>query len=93
MQPERQGFLDMRGRLSNSDYFRCCWLHTGDVGVRITDRIKDLFIVGGFNCYPTEIARLLANYPAVAQAAVLGMPDERLGEVTGPMWRQSWTFN
>jgi acyl-CoA synthetase (AMP-forming)/AMP-acid ligase II len=64
------------------------WLHTGDVGVldehgylRITDRIKDLFIVGGFNCYPAEIERLLANHPAVAQAAVIGMPDERLGEV------------
>jgi acyl-CoA synthetase (AMP-forming)/AMP-acid ligase II len=64
------------------------WLHTGDVGVldergylRITDRIKDVFIVGGFNCYPAEIERLLAEHPAVAQAAVIGVPDERLGEV------------
>jgi acyl-CoA synthetase (AMP-forming)/AMP-acid ligase II len=64
------------------------WLHTGDVGVldergylRITDRIKDVFIVGGFNCYPAEIEKLLAEHPAVAQVAVIGVPDERLGEV------------
>jgi len=64
------------------------WLHTGDVGVldargylRITDRLKDLFIVGGFNCYPTEIERLLANHPGVAQSAVIGVPDARMGEV------------
>ncbi len=64
------------------------WLHTGDVGVldehgylRITDRLKDVFIVGGFNCYPAEIERLLAEHPAIGQAAVIGIPDERLGEV------------
>lgn len=64
------------------------WLHTGDVGVldergylRITDRIKDVFIVGGFNCYPAEIERLLCEHPAIAQVAVIGVPDERLGEV------------
>ncbi len=64
------------------------WLHTGDVGVldergylRITDRLKDMFIVGGFNCYPAEIERLLMEHPAVAQAAVIGVADERLGEV------------
>ncbi len=64
------------------------WLHTGDVGVldergylRITDRMKDVFIVGGFNCYPAEIEKLLAEHPAVAQVAVIGIPDERLGEV------------
>jgi len=64
------------------------WLHTGDVGVldargylRITDRIKDVFIVGGFNCYPAEIEKLFAEHPAVAQVAVVGVPDERLGEV------------
>jgi len=64
------------------------WLHTGDVGVldergylRITDRMKDVFIVGGFNCYPAEIERLLAEHPAVGQVAVIGVADERLGEV------------
>jgi acyl-CoA synthetase (AMP-forming)/AMP-acid ligase II len=64
------------------------WLHTGDVGVldergylRITDRIKDVFIVGGFNCYPAEIEKLLSEHPAIAQVAVVGVPDERLGEV------------
>ena len=64
------------------------WLHTGDVGVldgdgglRITDRIKDMFIVGGFNAYPAEIEASLMEYPGVAQVAVVGVPDERLGEV------------
>ncbi len=64
------------------------WLHTGDVGVldergylRITDRITDVFIVGGFNCYPAEIEKLLCEHPAIAQAAVIGVPDARLGEV------------
>ena len=64
------------------------WLHTGDVGVmddegylRITDRKKDMFIVGGFNCYPAEIENLLSAHPAIAQAAVVGVPDERMGEV------------
>ena len=64
------------------------WLHTGDVGVldadgylRITDRKKDMFIVGGFNCYPAEIENIIASHPAVGQVAVVGAPDERLGEV------------
>jgi acyl-CoA synthetase (AMP-forming)/AMP-acid ligase II len=64
------------------------WLHTGDIGVmdargylRITDRIKDMFITGGFNCYPAEIENLLLTHEGVAQAAVIGIPDERLGEV------------
>jgi acyl-CoA synthetase (AMP-forming)/AMP-acid ligase II len=64
------------------------WLRTGDVGVmdergylRITDRKKDMFIVGGFNAYPAEIERVLLEHPALAQAAVVGAPDERLGEV------------
>lgn len=64
------------------------WLHTGDVGVldergylRITDRLKDMFIVGGFNCYPAEVERMLAEHPAIAQVAVVGVPDPRLGEV------------
>jgi acyl-CoA synthetase (AMP-forming)/AMP-acid ligase II len=64
------------------------WLHTGDIGVldeggnlRITDRLKDLFIVGGFNAYPAEIEQLLLRHPDLAQCAVVGVPDERLGEV------------
>ena len=64
------------------------WLHTGDVGVmnergyvRITDRKKDMFIVGGFNAYPAEVENLLLANEALAQVAVVGVPDERLGEV------------
>jgi len=64
------------------------WLHTGDIGVmdergylRITDRLKDMFITGGFNCYPAEIESILLGCPGVAQVAVIGIPDERLGEV------------
>jgi acyl-CoA synthetase (AMP-forming)/AMP-acid ligase II len=64
------------------------WLHTGDIGVldergnlRITDRLKDMYVVGGFNAYPAEIEQVLATHPAVAEAAVVGVPDERMGEV------------
>jgi acyl-CoA synthetase (AMP-forming)/AMP-acid ligase II len=64
------------------------WLHTGDVGtmdedgyVRITDRMKDMFISGGFNVYPAEVEKLLSAHPAVAMVAVIGVPDERMGEV------------
>jgi acyl-CoA synthetase (AMP-forming)/AMP-acid ligase II len=64
------------------------WLHTGDVGVldergyvRITGRKKDMFIVGGFNCYPAEIENILLGHPSIAQAAVVGVADDRLGEV------------
>ena len=64
------------------------WLKTGDIGVidgdgyiRITDRAKDMFIVGGFNCYPAEIEELILNNSNVAQVAVVGVPDARMGEV------------
>jgi HIP---CoA ligase len=64
------------------------WLHTGDIGTMdergylvITDRKKDMFITGGFNAYPAEIERLLLLNPAIAQVAVIGVPDERMGEV------------
>jgi acyl-CoA synthetase (AMP-forming)/AMP-acid ligase II len=64
------------------------WLHTGDLGnfddagrLRVVGRKKDMFIVGGFNAYPAEIEGFLLEHPAVAQAAVIGVPDERLGQV------------
>jgi acyl-CoA synthetase (AMP-forming)/AMP-acid ligase II len=64
------------------------WLRTGDLGVvddkgnlRIVGRAKDMFIVGGFNAYPAEIENALLRHPDVTQAAVIGVPDERLGEV------------
>ena len=64
------------------------WLRTGDLGeldesgrLRIVGRVKDMFIVGGFNAYPAEIENALLRHPAVQQAAVIGIPDQRLGEV------------
>ena len=64
------------------------WLRTGDIGLldaegylRITDRKKDVFIVGGFNCYPAEIEKIMLRHPAILQVAVTGEPDERMGEV------------
>lgn len=64
------------------------WLHTGDIGVMddrgylaITDRTKDMFIVGGFNAYPAEIENMLLSHPSIAQVAVVGVPDPRQGEV------------
>lgn len=64
------------------------WLHTGDIAImdergylRITDRIKDMFIMGGFNCYPAEIENLMFSSGKFAQVAVIGVPDDRMGEV------------
>ena len=64
------------------------WLHTGDVGVlddrgnlRITDRKKDMFIIGGFNAYPAEIENMISDHPAVSQVSIVGVPDDRMGEV------------
>jgi acyl-CoA synthetase (AMP-forming)/AMP-acid ligase II len=64
------------------------WYHTGDIAtldgdhyLNIVDRKKDMFIVGGFNAYPAEIERMLMDHPEVAQTAVVGVPDDRLGEV------------
>jgi acyl-CoA synthetase (AMP-forming)/AMP-acid ligase II len=88
-----RGYNVMRGYFEDEAETRAAidrdgWLHTGDVGVmdargylRITDRLKDMFIVGGFNCYPAEIENQLFAHPDVAQAAVIGIPDERMGEV------------
>lgn len=65
------------------------WLRTGDLGwigpdgyVRIAGRARDLVIVGGFNVYPAEIEHALIAHPGVREAAVVGVPDQRLGEVT-----------
>ena len=64
------------------------WLHTGDVGrvdaagyLTITDRLKDMYICGGFNVYPAEVEQVLARLDGVAESAVVGVPDGRLGEV------------
>jgi acyl-CoA synthetase (AMP-forming)/AMP-acid ligase II len=64
------------------------WLHTGDVGVldergflRITDRLKDMYVVGGFNAYPAEVEQVLRTHPALSDVSVVGAPDRRLGEV------------
>jgi acyl-CoA synthetase (AMP-forming)/AMP-acid ligase II len=88
-----RGFNVMHGYLDDPEETRKAvdaegWLHTGDIGVmdargylRITDRIKDMFIVGGFNCYPAEIENLMYGHGGIAQVAVVGIPDERQGEV------------
>ena len=88
-----RGFHIMQGYFQNPEATREAidaegWLHTGDVGrldeagnLIITDRLKDMFIVGGFNCYPAEIEAALIRHPAIAQVAVIGIADERMGEV------------
>jgi acyl-CoA synthetase (AMP-forming)/AMP-acid ligase II len=64
------------------------WLHTGDIGtmneqgfLKIVDRKKDMYIVGGFNAYPAEIEHMLRQHKDVVDVAVIGVPDERMGEV------------
>jgi acyl-CoA synthetase (AMP-forming)/AMP-acid ligase II len=64
------------------------WLHTGDIGtldpdgnLRITDRLKDMFVTGGFNAYPAEIEQAIGRHENVSEVAVMGVPDPRLGEV------------
>jgi acyl-CoA synthetase (AMP-forming)/AMP-acid ligase II len=88
-----RGYNLMRGYLDNPDATAETvdadgWLHTGDIAVLdpggnlvITDRIKDMYIVGGFNAYPAEIENTMNRHEAVAQVAVIGVPDARLGEV------------
>ena len=82
-----QGYLDDPG--STAEAFTADgWLRTGDVGeidangnLRITDRLKDMYITGGFNVYPAEIEQTLARLDGVVESAVIGVPDERMGEV------------
>ena len=64
------------------------WLHTGDIGtldeagnLAITDRLKDMYISGGFNVYPAEVEQALMRMDGVADVAVVGVPDERMGEI------------
>ncbi|MBE3002393.1 AMP-binding protein [Nocardiopsis sp. HNM0947] len=64
------------------------WLHTGDLGrldgngyLTITGRLKEMFTVGGFNVYPAEVEQVLTRHPDVSEAAVVGVPDPRMGEV------------
>jgi acyl-CoA synthetase (AMP-forming)/AMP-acid ligase II len=63
------------------------WLHTGDIGrlddrgyLTVTDRLKDMYIAGGFNVYPAEVEQAITGFEGVADAAVFGIPDARLGE-------------
>jgi acyl-CoA synthetase (AMP-forming)/AMP-acid ligase II len=88
-----RGFNVMRGYYQDPDATAAAitpegWLHTGDIGLigadgnlRITDRLKDMYTAGGFNVYPAEVEQVLAAHDAVAEAAVIGVPDNRLGEV------------
>lgn len=64
------------------------WLHTGDVGhvdeqgyLTVTDRLKDMYITNGYNVYPAELEKLMGTIPGIALCAVIGVPDERKGEV------------
>ena len=86
-----RGMHVMKGYLNRpeatADVFTGDWLHTGDLGyfdedgfLFIASRKKELIIRGGYNVYPSEIENVLHAHPAVAEAAVVGVPDERLGE-------------
>jgi len=83
-----QGYLDMPEATAET-ITPDGWLKTGDIGtqdakgyIKITDRKKDMVIVGGFNVYPAEIEKALLQHPSVGDVAVTGVADERLGEVT-----------
>jgi long-chain acyl-CoA synthetase len=86
-----RGFHTMKGYLGDAEAtaaaFTDGWLHTGDLGyvdedgyVFVVDRKKELIIRGGYNVYPREVEEVLYSHPAVSEAAVLGVPDDRLGE-------------
>jgi len=88
-----RGYNLMRGYLDDPDATAATvdaegWLHTGDIAYKddggnlvITDRVKDMYIVGGFNAYPAEIENILMGRGDIASVAVVGVPDARLGEV------------
>jgi long-chain acyl-CoA synthetase len=86
-----RGFHVMKGYLNSpeatAEAFAGGWLHTGDLGyvdddgfVFIVDRKKELIIRGGYNVYPREVEEVLYSHPAIAEAAVVGIPDQQLGE-------------
>ena len=88
-----RGYNVMRGYLDDPEQTaetidKDGWLHTGDIGVMdrngyldITDRKKDMIITGGFNVYPAEVENSLMSHPEISQIAIVGAPDERLGEI------------
>ncbi|MCB0996288.1 MAG: FadD3 family acyl-CoA ligase [Acidimicrobiales bacterium] len=88
-----RGYVLMKGYLDEPEETASTidadgWLHTGDIGtmdergyVDITDRKKDMFINGGFNVYPAEIEDLMLAHPDIGAVGVIGVPDERMGEV------------
>ncbi len=88
-----RGYNVMRGYFADPEATAAAvdaegWLHTGDVGIldeagnlAITDRLKDMYVSGGFNVYPAEVEAVLRAHPRVAQVAVVGVPEARLGEV------------
>jgi long-chain acyl-CoA synthetase len=86
-----RGHLVMRGYYkrpeATAEAIRNGWFHSGDIAYRdehgyffIKDRVKDMIIRGGFNVYPREIEEVLYGHPAIAEAAVIGIPDQALGE-------------
>jgi len=86
-----RGHLIMKGYYKRPDAtaeaFRNGWFHTGDIGIiddegylAIVDRTKDMILRGGYNVYPRELEEVIMTHPAVSLVAVLGVPDERLGE-------------
>jgi fatty-acyl-CoA synthase len=90
-----RGYLVMRGYLNAPEETAAAidadgWLHTGDLGsmdergyLRIAGRLKEMIIRGGENIYPREIEEVLIGHPSVADASVLGVPDDYYGEVVG----------
>jgi acyl-CoA synthetase (AMP-forming)/AMP-acid ligase II len=87
-----RGYAHMTGYFDDAaataEAFVDGWLRTGDIGlvdergyVRVTDRKKDIYIMGGFNVSPAEVENLLLKFPKIEQVAVVGVPDQRFGQV------------
>jgi fatty-acyl-CoA synthase len=73
---------------ATADKVRDGWLHTGDMGIRdadgylrITGRVTDMIIVGGFNTYPAEIENFFLRHPGILDVSIVGVPDPVMGEV------------